>query len=266
MGKPEPPPSAAAADAGTRELIAYHRGAAPDVELVPASRWREWMNDTALRNANRCLPLLSANEAGWVLLNRRRLHIRWTGEDADAAVTTDYDGAPPAQGAAMSIFGYGIVSFLVPFVFRTPPGFDLLVRGPANLPKDGIAPLDGLVETDWATSTFTMNWKFTRPGEVTFEEGEPVCMIVPQRRHDLESFAPEIRPVESDPSVASGWEAFNQSRHDILVRKFLSQHTAAHADSREAWEGDYFRGRTADGRPAPEHKTKRRLREFKPAD
>jgi len=53
-------------------FVAYHRGPAPAMKIVPASRWRDWMNATALRNANRCLPLLAANEAGWVLLNVRR--------------------------------------------------------------------------------------------------------------------------------------------------------------------------------------------------
>jgi Family of unknown function (DUF6065) len=43
-------------------------------------------------------------------------------------------------------------------VFRTPPGCNLYVRGPANSPKDGIAALEGIIETDWSEATFTMNW------------------------------------------------------------------------------------------------------------
>ena len=231
------------------------------MKIVPASRWRDWMNGTALRNANRCLPLLAANEAGWVLLNVRRFTATWSGGDDLDSLTVDYPDGPPTD-RGRSIFGYGILSFGVPYLFRTPPGFDLAVRGPTNSPKDGIAPLDGVIETDWATSTFTMNWKFTRPGEVTFEQDEPFCMVIPHRRHDLEAFAPEIRPVADDEGTEAGWEAFVEGRKDILLRKFLSQHTTAHADAREAWEGDYFRGKTADGRPAPEHKTKKRLKPF----
>ena len=242
-------------------FLAYHREPAPAMKIVPASRWREWMNETALRNANRCLPLLAANEAGWVLLNVRRFTATWSGGDDLDSLTVDYPDGPPAD-RGRSIFGYGILSFGVPYLFRTPPGFDLAVRGPTNSPKDGIAPLDGVIETDWATSTFTMNWKFTRPGEVTFEQDEPFCMVIPHRRHDLESFVPEIRPVADVEGAEAGWEAFVEGRKDILLRKFLSQHTTAHADAREAWEGDYFRGKTADGRPAPEHKTKKRLKPF----
>ena len=62
-----------------------------------------------------------------------------------------------------SNFGYGIVTWYLPYLFRTSPGYNLWVRGPVNSPKDGIVPLEGLVETDWAEATFTVNWKITRP-------------------------------------------------------------------------------------------------------
>ena len=91
-----------------------------------------------------------------------------------------------------TMFGYGVLTWTIPYLFRTDPGWNLLARGPANLPQDGVSALEGLVETDWATATFTMNWKMTRPGlPVRFEAGEPFCQIVPQRRHELEAFRPQ---------------------------------------------------------------------------
>ena len=39
-----------------------------------------------------------------------------------------------------------------------------MVQGPINRPKDGIAALPGIIETDWSPYSFTMNWMFTRPG------------------------------------------------------------------------------------------------------
>lgn len=223
------------------------------------------MNATVARNANRCLPLLAANEAGWFLLNERAFSATWNGGETIYDLDIAYDGAKP-ELAALSNFGHGILTFRIPYLFRTPPGWDLLVRGPTNMPRDGIAPLDGLVESDWALATFTMNWKFTRPGTVTFAEDDPFCMVVPQPRHELEAFEPELRPADTDAEVARGWEAFTQSRHDIGVKKFLAEFTEAHAESREAWEGDYFRGRTTEGSPAPDHVTRRRLKPFEPAN
>jgi hypothetical protein len=219
------------------------------------------MNETVSRYANRCLPLLAGNEFGWCLLNERRCTVEWSGDDDLAGLRVHYESAPPA-GRAESNFGYGVVTFRVPYLFRTPPGWDLLVRGPTNSPKDGVVALDAVVETDWSPATFTMNWKLTRPGTIVFEAGEPICMLVPQRRHDLESFDGEVRAIASDEQVASEWEAFEHNRTELKRRKFLAEALGDFGDIHEAWEGDYFRGRTAHGRSAPEHLTKRRLGSF----
>jgi uncharacterized protein DUF6065 len=247
-------------------LTAFH--ALPDVpsslRIVPAVRWREWMNATTNKFANRCLPLLMANESGWMLLNPIPFEAEWDGTEGPAAIKLMYDAGAPNENARLvnSIFGHGILTWAVPYLFRTPPGYNLLARGPANWPKDGLCALEGVVETDWATATFTMNWKFTRPGRVRFEADEPFCMIVPQRRGELESFHPEIRDVRSDPSTAKGWQRWAESRDEIRRQKFLGVYSGEHEQYRDAWEKDYFRGRGADGREAPAHQTKLRLREF----
>ncbi len=68
------------------------------------------------------------------------------------------------QYPATSMFGHGILTFHIPFLVRTHPGYNLLVRGPANMPRDGVSPLEGIVETDWAVATFTMSWQLTLSG------------------------------------------------------------------------------------------------------
>lgn len=101
------------------------------------------------RFANRCLPLLIANQAGWFLLNNRAFEAEWKGERDQASLRIRY---PRGTGRcwASSHFGHGILTFSLPYLFRTSQGFDLMARGPANLPKDGIASLEGIVETSWA--------------------------------------------------------------------------------------------------------------------
>jgi hypothetical protein len=146
-------------------------------------------------------------------------------------------------------------------LFRTPPGYDLLVRGPANHPKDAVSALEGIVETDWASSSFSMNWKFTRQlMPVRFEVGEPICMIVPHRRGELEEFAPELRPIESDQDLRSKYEFFLRSRQEMGQ---VQAGTDTTAGERVAWEGDYARGSHADGEAgAQDHRTRRHLRPF----
>jgi hypothetical protein len=251
-------------DATSRpELIAFFTGDAPPLAVEPASRWREWMNATDERSANRCLPLLMANEAGWQIGNPAPFTATWEGEDHPGATTVVYDGEPPRAGRAESHFGYGVVTWGVSMLFRTPPGWNLLARGPANLPVDGASPLEGLVETDWAVATFTMNWKLTRPGlAVRFDAGFPFCVVVPQARAALERFSPAFRSFDAEPELKDKVRAWTKGRHDAQVAKFLSEYSNDFADAWSAWQQHYFRGTYPDGEPAPAHQTKQRLAPF----
>src|SRR5437762_4883338 len=120
-----------AIDDARPELVAFQPAGAPEVALAPAPRWREWINEMEDRWANRCLPLVVANEAGWVLNNEHAFVAVWTGEPSTAAVTIEFDEDLPKPHPVQSHFGYGIITWAVPYLFRTPPGYNLLARGPA---------------------------------------------------------------------------------------------------------------------------------------
>lgn len=246
------------------ELTAFHVSSRWRLPLEPAPRWRAWMNQTNNRMANRCLPLLVANEAGWVILNPIAFRATWTGHAHPRSITIEFlSGREPVAPPVKSEFGYGVITWTLPYLFRTPPGYNLLARGPANWPKDGVCALEGLVETDWAVATFTMNWKLTRPDHpVTFEEGEPFCMVVPQRRGELESFRPRIRDIRTVPKLAASVKEWAHSRRQAHVRKFLSGYSRQFAADWDAWERHYFKGTSPDGTDAPEHQTKLRLAGF----
>jgi hypothetical protein len=206
-----------------------------------------------------------ANEAGWILRNPCAFSAVWDGTDGRDGVELTYaEDCPPPLRLVQSLFGSGILTWEIPFLFRTPPGWNLLVRGPANWPKDGLCALDGLVETDWSVATFTMNWKITRPEHaVAFDAGEPFCMLVPQRRGELTRFSPSVLPLEQDRAAYEGHEAWAQGRHELQVKKFLAEHSSDFAEAADEWQRQYFRGVYPDGERAPEHQTKLRLREFK---
>src|SRR5690606_28445603 len=107
------------------------------------------------------------------------------------------EGDTPWEGFAQSNFSDGILTFNAGYIFRTDPGWHLMVTGPMNHPKDGIVPLSGVVETDWLPFPFTMNWRFTRPGTVRFEKDEPFCRVIPVAAQALETTQPEIHSLES---------------------------------------------------------------------
>ena len=260
-GALSPAPSAA----GDRlELTAYY-WSRDDIGIVPASRTREWMDATGNRFAYRCLPLLVANQSGWFLLNKDPFRATWDGGDPPTSVRIENlrdSSSPPA--IVSSHFGHGIVTWHIPFLFRTPPGYNLLARGPANLPKDGAFALDGLVETDWSVASFTMNWKITRVGHpVTFDADEPFCMIVPQRRNDLEAFAPTIRPLAGNPALDAQHKQWNDSRKYFLgLLRVATKMGTLPDDTASWWQKHYFQGTSPGGAGAREHQTKRSLREF----
>jgi Family of unknown function (DUF6065) len=160
---------------------------------------------------------------------------------------------------ASSHFGEGILTWSLPFLFRTPPGYNLHVRGPANWPKDGVYPLEGIVETDWLEATFTMNWKLTRANlPVTFEAGEPICMIAPVRRGELEAFEPAIRDIEAEPALMKAYQQWGESR-ERFNRELEDPDSDA---AKSGWQKDYVRGMTMGGVRAKEHQTKLKLKDF----
>ena len=104
-----------------------------------------------------------------------------------------------------------------------------------------------------------MNWKLTRPDHlVTFEKDEPVCMIVPQRRGELESFRPRVGDIETDPELAASHRCWAESRYDFKIGLRMTPAP----NSEDTWQRHYFHGTSPGGPPAPEHQRKLQLRPF----
>jgi hypothetical protein len=251
-------PSAEQIELRSPELIAYRVTNWPPMRLVPARRSRPWMDGSQQRFAYRCLPLLIANQAGWWVLNSHPIRAVWSGGwDKTCVRIQSLDGETtfPASGH----FGEGVLTFNLPYLFRTPPGYNLYVHGPANLPKDSIQPLEGIVETDWTMATFTMNWKFTRPNvPIVFERDEPICMVTPMRRGMLESFEPRIRDVRENPELEQGFAEWSKARTGFLAASQKPQTP----EYKEGWQKHYFRGIHIEGDSAPEHQSKLTLKPF----
>lgn len=240
-------------DSKSDSIIAYRLGADTSMPIVPAQRTREWMDKTGGRFAYHCLPLLIANQAGWCILNTHEFCLTWDGGAGKTSLNVRYvSGTEPYP--AISHFGHGILSWRFPYLFRTPKGYNLLVRGPSNWPKDGIYPLEGAVEADWSPATFTMNWKVMRPYlPITFYPGEPICMIVPQRRGELEAFRPQIHNLDVNEALEEGFRRWAHGRDESLKQE---------VGATKNYEKHYFRGSFPDGSRSDEHQTKLKLHHF----
>ena len=227
------------------------------LDVRPAPREREWMDATDQHYAYRCLPLNMANGHGWELLCPTGMDVHWDGGNALESVTVSPDAG--TEAIAVSHFGYGILTFHVPCVFQTPPGHELYVTAPINRPKDGIAGLTGLIETDWSPYGFTMNWKFTRPGRVRYEAGEALCHFFPVARSTLAGTEPVWQPLSHNPALAQEHHAWLHSRGQFLQELGMPDSAA----SRAGWQRSYFKGPSPGQCPAGvEHRTKLRLPMF----
>jgi hypothetical protein len=210
--------------------------------------------------AYRCLPLNIANAHGWMILNPAAFVAEWDGRSGLEGVSVR-----PVAGGSQVIagghFGVGVLTFSIGGLFRTEPGYDLVVTGPFNQPKDAIQPLTGIVETDWAPFTFTMNWKFTRRNTpIAFEKEEPFCMIFPIKRGLIEAVEPEFRTIDSEPEVNAAHKAWSDSR-----RAFNQGLRVPGSEAQaEKWQKDYFRGSDRFGDSPPDHRTKVRAKPFAP--
>lgn len=192
-------------------LIAYPVSGEPP-RIRPAGTRRAWMDATPGKFAYMCLPLVAANTHGWELLCDGHHVIHWDGNDGLGAVQVTSTGGRLV--IPTSHFGSGIVTFHTGLLFRTDQSVNLWVTGPINQPKDGIAPLSGLVETDWAPFTFTMNWQMTRMGSVEFRDGEPICHIFPVPSGLIESIEPAI--TTPDQSEQERFDEWRKSRNELL--------------------------------------------------
>jgi tetratricopeptide (TPR) repeat protein len=236
-------------------LLRAYQFATNAAPLVRAGPDRDWMDATLMRAAYHCLPMVIANQHGWLLLNRHKFAVTWNGEPDPASLKIQFlSGEQPRD--AVSIFGSGILTFAIGYLFRTAPGYNLHVRGPANSPKDGITALEGIVESDWTEASFTMNWKITRPNHsLVFEEGEPIAMISPLRRGEVERFRPELHNISEEPKLAELHLEWAASR--AAFRRLVDIGSIA-----ARWQHHYLRGLSIRNDAAQEHQTKLTLYDF----
>jgi hypothetical protein len=228
------------------------------LDIRPPPVERDWMEASRQRFAYRCLPLSTANAHGWELLCSAGFGATWNGEPGMDAITIIPDSG--AATPALSNFGHGVLTFHVSCIFRSEPGFDLMVQGPVNRPKDGIGPLSGIIETDWSPYTFTMNWLFTRPNTtIRFEKGEPYCHVFPIQRAVLETVNPELCLLSEEPALK---QQFEQWQHNRSVFNIELRRRGSGAQE-QGWQKLYHRGLTPDGSPSnAEHRTRIKLKPF----
>jgi hypothetical protein len=183
--------------------------------LRPSPVRRHWMSEQP--DAYQCLPMVVANQWGWQVLCPADVRVTWDGTADPGGLCVEVD--PQWVVAIKSQFGRGIVTFSPPWLFRTPPGWDLYAKGPSNRWKPNCAPLEGVVETWWLNYTFTLNWKVVEPGVVTFARGESLGQLVPVPHATfLDARASESPINDVEPEAAAELLRWRAERRRIAAR------------------------------------------------
>lgn len=229
----------------------------PDIH--PASAKREWMDKTPNAFAYRCLPLNIANSVGWEIRCEESFEATWTGEQAASSIRiTSLEGDGSRLPA--SHFGSGTITFMLNVVFVTEENYNLYVTGVPNLFKHGIQPLSGLIETYWLPYSFTMNWKFTAPGTIRFDKGEPFCFLFPVQKALSDQTEPVTDHIENYPDIKRHIDNWVQVRND-LQEKINNKDPDVDPKRLPMY---YYKGMLPDGSVGcPHHQIKNRLKPFK---
>ncbi len=196
------------------------------------------------------MPLTIVNQTGWWIKNPVGFTATWGGSPNPGDIHFDFDSPDPNWNLWInSQFGEGIITWNTPFLFRTEPvGSRLLICGPTNYFRQNVHPLTALIESDWMTMSFTMNYKIMKPNEpVRFEFGEPLFQVIPLISNvcsDLEQAEVRYQRLAEDPEMLQAYQNWSTGRTNFHKAK------ARQEVKPDQWQKDYFQGRDASGQPA----------------
>ena len=252
------------APAQPSKLVIFHR-------LIPTARLPQRADRSAAgslptRAFRYCEPATSASGFGYYIFPPIGFALRWDGHD----MMWTWDGVGgqwfPLKSAQFpgfrdlfdSIAPDGIKEFSPPFlgalqepgliqmwtglIARTAPGWSLLVRPPANLPRSGAyEPFEGIIETDRWFGPLITNIRLTKTDvPIEFRPDYPLLQVQPIPRHAYEDatlnnyeLVPELRQFSPED-----WDDY----YDTVVRPNVQEvrprgQYAAAARKRRAAEG-----------------------------
>lgn len=183
--------------------------------LRHASPAREWMSQKGQEYSYHCVPLTHANQLGYWIINNADITVYWDGGDQISNIKITAENRSPGDWKLESAhFTIGIITFSIPFIFKTQPGWGLYVGPCPNQPIDGLQGLEAIVETNWLPFTFTMNYKITEKNKVIkIPKGLPICRIFPFPLNLNEKTKLEIKSINEYPKLKKAYSDYSESRN-----------------------------------------------------
>ena len=217
--------------------------------IKPCRASRDWMDEVPQKYIYRCVPMVAANTMGWEMFNPVDSQVTWNGGELNNAL--NIANSSHSRFAATSHFGAGVVTWYLPFLFRTSPELGLVVTGPANHGHDAAVPLDAFVRTDWLPFPFTMSWRLTRKNQqVSFQKGMPICRIFPYPIALLEETRLEIHELTEDAGFMQEVQQWGVQRQKNVTQQQADaarwQATGEKPTGDGVWNSQYVRAKSKE--------------------
>jgi hypothetical protein len=205
-----------------------------------------------------CLPIVIGNQQGFVITANFGFSAIWNGGPSHNDLIIKYDEVMHDENGhsqrlfprVFSHFGFGTISIATPFLFRTPPGVNLMTINPPNHILKNVTVLTGSVETDNSSMPFTFNLRLHEPHVLTnFPKGTPLSGFIPVPRYFCDGF--EIK----DASTIFEKEVFDEEIKSFTdsVNKRETTQKERMAGAEAKLEKDYFYGKDVYGNTFPDH-------------
>ncbi|MGE4044413.1 MAG: DUF6065 family protein [Acetobacteraceae bacterium] len=226
------------------KLVTFHR-------LIPSARLPQRADRSAAgslptRAFRYCEPATSASSFGYYMFPPIGFSVQWDGHDImwtfegagdwfplksaqfpgfreqfDAVAPDEIkEYSPPFLGALQEP---GLIQLWTGFVVRTAPGWSLLVRSPANLPRaGGYEHFEGIVETDRWFGPLITNVRLTKTDvPIDFRPDYPLLQVQPIPRHVYQDTT--LNNYELVPNLAQltpeDWDDY----YDTVVRPHVQE-------------------------------------------
>tara|TARA_B100001094_G_scaffold298823_1_gene323008 strand:- start:1064 stop:2011 length:948 start_codon:yes stop_codon:yes gene_type:complete len=200
----------------------------------------EWPRKDAL---SRCGPYVHANQMGWWIFPGVDIDMTYHGDGAwDVNEYTKYDTeaeqklyddlpkyeyktedgktgvfrSSPRAHVNAGLADKNIIQIWTGCIFRTPPGWCLLIRSPINACESYNRPYhiqEGVIESDWMDYDIWINVVVNRTHEkITLRQDmwPPIAQIIPVRREAYEAnWAVDDRVISADDPEWASWQDYN---------------------------------------------------------
>lgn len=180
--------------------------------IFPGIMQRDWI-DNADHLLYNDLTMTMANQSGWEFRAPDDFTIEWNG----GSKPTDLCVHSYVKDAHLFYtgMGHGICSIRTRYVVKTEDDYSILVTGAPNFFVDGAVQLTSLIETNWTHMSFYLNWKMTRPGQVSFKKDDPIGFVTVVPHKQLESIEMNIDTLLADIDLYNRFIKWQQNELDV---------------------------------------------------